>query len=452
MADARDPSRLRRNLRASTIDGAAYSVNVGVGETYLPAFLLAVGGGEIIAGLVASVPLVAGAIIQSISPIGVRRIGSLRRWVLLCATVQSFSFAPLIWMSITGADTVWLAFVSAAVYWASALGAGPAWNTWMGTIVPHELRAKFFSRRSRLAQFAVLLGLVLGGTLLHLGKHTGIHIRIFAVTFLIAACARFVSTLFLKVQSEHQPLPPHFRTVRPWELVRRLRRGGDARLLFYMLTVTLTVQVVGPYFTPYMLGEMHFSYVQYMTLVGASYTAKIIMLPIHGRLAHRFGAKRLLWLGGIGIVPLSSFWIFADSFAELLIVQLVAGCMWAAYELSTFLLTFERISEDERISVLTLYNVANAMLTASGAILGGLLLSTLGTDHAAYITLFAISALARCLTLLLLFRVAPMPLKALPLFIRTLALRPSAGSIDTPIVGGMPPGSGESGNDTPAQP
>lgn len=444
MADARDPSRLRKDLRASTIDGAAYSVNVGIGETYLPAFLLAVGGGEILAGLVASVPLVAGALLQSISPLGVRKVGSLRGWVILCATVQSFSFLPLIFMSITGADTIWLAFLSAAVYWASALGAGPAWNTWMGTIVPRELRARFFSRRSRIAQVAVLLGLVLGGSLLEIGKDAGIHIRIFAITFLIAACARFVSTLFLRAQSEIQALPPDFRIVSPWELVSRLRRGGDARLLIYMLAVTLTVQVVGPYFTPFMLGEMHFSYVQYMTLVGTSYMAKILMLPALGRLAHRFGAKRLLWLGGIGIVPLSSFWILADSFEKLLVVQLVAGCMWAAYELSTFLLTFEHIREEERTSVLTLYNVANALLTASGAILGGLLLSTLGTDHAAYITLFAVSASARCLTLLLLFRVAPMPIKALPLFIRTLALRPSAGSIDAPIVGGMPTQSEES--------
>ena len=43
------------------IDAAAYSVMVGCGETYLPAFALALGLGPIVAGMVASVPLLVGA-------------------------------------------------------------------------------------------------------------------------------------------------------------------------------------------------------------------------------------------------------------------------------------------------------------------------------------------------------------------------------------------------------
>ena len=46
------------------IDAAAYSVMVGCGETYLPAFALALGLGPIVAGMVASVPLLVGATVQ----------------------------------------------------------------------------------------------------------------------------------------------------------------------------------------------------------------------------------------------------------------------------------------------------------------------------------------------------------------------------------------------------
>jgi hypothetical protein len=56
--------QLRRNMAASTSDATAYGVMVGVGETFLPAFALAVGLGEITAGVVASVPLMAGGILQ----------------------------------------------------------------------------------------------------------------------------------------------------------------------------------------------------------------------------------------------------------------------------------------------------------------------------------------------------------------------------------------------------
>src|SRR6516164_11207901 len=78
---------LRKNLRNSVSDGAAFSVMVGIGETYFPAFVLALGMGEIAAGLVASVPLLVGAVLQMISPAAVAWLGSNRRWVIASVSV-----------------------------------------------------------------------------------------------------------------------------------------------------------------------------------------------------------------------------------------------------------------------------------------------------------------------------------------------------------------------------
>src|SRR5579872_6923159 len=58
---------LRKNLRNSVSDGAAFAVTVGIGETYFPAFVLALGMGEIASGLIASVPLLLGAFLQMVS-------------------------------------------------------------------------------------------------------------------------------------------------------------------------------------------------------------------------------------------------------------------------------------------------------------------------------------------------------------------------------------------------
>jgi MFS family permease len=442
----RELSQLRRDLRASTIDGAAFSATVGVGETYLPAFLLAVGSAEVVSGLIATVPVLAGAVLQLVSPVGVRWLRSAKRWVVACAATQTLSLIPLIVVASIGRAPVWPIFVIAAVYWGAGMGTGPAWNTWIGTIVPPELRAKFFARRTRICQVTILAGLLLGGALLQLGKGYGQPVAIFAAAFAIAAVARLVSVTFLSLQSEPRPMPTEPRRVSPVELVRRLRGGPDARLLLYLLAITVTAQIAGPFFTPYMLGEVRFSYVEYMILMGTSYAAKIVVMPALGRLAHRYGAQRLLWIGGIGLVPLSAFWLVSDSFTYLFGIQVIAGCAWGAYELATFLLIFETIHEEERTSVLTLFNLANAVLTVGGSLLGGALLKALGQDHDAYATVFAASAAARALTLLLLFRVAPVPFEVLPMMIRTLALRPSAGSLDAPIVASIPASPSEGNN------
>ena len=92
---APEPQGSRSDLRAITGDGVAFSLMVGAGETYIPAFALAVQAGETAAGLVSALPLLGGALLQLVSPWAIERLKSHRRWVVLCATIQAMSFAPL---------------------------------------------------------------------------------------------------------------------------------------------------------------------------------------------------------------------------------------------------------------------------------------------------------------------------------------------------------------------
>ncbi len=439
----RTPEPLKRDLRSSLADGAAFSLNVGLGETYLPAFLLAVGGAEVLAGLVSTVPMLAGAVLQLISPAGVRWFGSLRRWVVTCALLQSLAFAPLIAAAIFGRVPVALLFIVAAIYWGAGMATGPAWNTWIGTIIPPDVRARFFARRSRLCQMALLLGLLSGGLVLQYGEARGLSIAAFTLLFAIAGLSRLVSAIFLTRHSEPVRLPPDYR-VMPMAQVFRRGAGPHTRLLAYLLSVAIAANLASPFFTPFMLGPLGLTYVQYMTLIAASFMAKIAMLPALGRLAQRFGADRLLWIGGIGIIPLAGVWVLSHSFWFLLAMQLIAGCAWAAYELATFLLVFETIPERERTSVLTAFNFANALAVVGGSLAGGALLAALGAGDQAYGVVFVVSSAARALSLVLLVRLAPIPVKVVPIAIRVLALRPSIGGVDRPIVTSLPPQTGAS--------
>jgi MFS family permease len=158
----------------------------------------------------------------------------------------------------------------------------------------------------------------------------------------------------------------------------------------------------------------------------------------------RVGARRVLWFSGIGVLPLSSLWWFGESVMWLFVVQLIAGAVWAAYELTTFLLLFETIREEERTSVLTTYNLAHALFTVAGAGLGGWILSAMGTDINAYMAVFLISGCVRLPTLALLYRavrsipIPSIPREPVPVPIRIVAVRPQMGAIDRPILSGMP--------------
>lgn len=435
----RPQSRLQRDLALSTADGSAFSVAVGIGESYLPAFVLAIGGGHVPAGLVATLPMVAGAVLQLAAPAAIRRVGSLKRWVVLCAAVQSLSFVPLFAMALAGSARVGLVFLAAAVYWASGMSTGPAWNTWIASIVPGRLRAHYFAWRSRAAQISVFLGLLAGGALLQFGARHERAMIAFATLFLLAACARMVSTILLGRQSEPVGELPQLTRVSPADLARRLRSGQDARLLVYMLGVTFATQVAAAFFTPYMLGVLHFSYAQYMLLLAVSYASKIIAMPALGRFARAYGAHRLLVIGGLLVVPMAGFWVVSDRYWFLIAVQVAGGMAWGAQELGVLLLLFEAIRDDERTSMLTTFNFLNAVVLAAGSLIGAVVLGVLAKGAGAFMVIFVLSTILRVLTVPLLLRLKPSGQPVVDLPIRVLAVRPAGESIQRPVIAGLPP-------------
>jgi MFS family permease len=180
------------------------------------------------------------------------------------------------------------------------------------------------------------------------------------------------------------------------------------------------VQFSGPYFTPYMLKHLSFSYAAFVALFSASFIAKALSMTLWGWFARRHGARSLLWTGAISIVPLASLWNVSDSFAWLLLVQAASGAAWAAYELGFFLMFFDTLPNHQRTKMLTVYNLANTSAWFCGSLLGGWYLTACGATPAAYQTIFAVSTLGRCAALLLLWNVDRPLLVPCSLFLRSV--------------------------------
>jgi len=429
--------RLRCDLRVSIGDGAAFGGMVGFGETYLPAFALAIGLGELSSGLVASLPLAAGGVMQLISPACVQRLGSHKRWVLLCAIIQALTFVPLVIAAYAGRIGLALLLAIAAVYWAAGLAAGPAWNMWIGTLVPPPLRPRFFAVRTRASQALVMVGIVAGGLVLQSARTGGDALLAFLAVFAIAGGCRLVSAGFLAWQSEPVPLPAEMRSITWRELIVELRDSGGGRLLVYLVAVQAAVQIAGPFFTPFMLEQLKFDYLQFVALLAIGFLSKVAALTGWGQFAHRHGARQLLWIGAVGIAPISAGWLISQNFWWLMVVQLVGGITWAAYELAFFLMFFDSIPERDRTSLLTLYNFLNTTAWVVGSLLGGVLLFVAGATYFGYLLVFAVSAMGRCLALILLTRVSHYDVPATDIAVRTIAVRPGMASLDAPVLSSL---------------
>jgi len=412
---------LRRDLWVTTADAAAFSLMVGCGETYIPAFALALGLGPVAAGMTASVPVLAGAIFQLITPLAVARLGTNRGWCIACTSVQALSFVPFAWWAIRGQATLAELLVAASVYWAAGMAGAPAWNTWMGTLIPAGMRTAYFANRNRLGQFSVFIGFVLGGLILQWGEGHGVTLLAFSGLFIAAGICRLVSTMMLVSCREIAGAGERGRAGETHAVsdgpapaglcrdlgrtLRRLAESPSGPLVIYLWCLVFTAQFSAPYFTPYMLRERGFSYHAFMLVVATSFLSKALFLPSLGRLGSRIGSLGLLWAGGVSIIPLSLFWLPSANVAYLVAVQVLAGCCWACWELAVALLFFDAVPHRDRTGVITVYNLGLAIATVAGAAAGGLLLRTLGEDSLAYMAVFAVSSLLRMATLPLLRRV-----------------------------------------------
>ncbi len=420
------------------LDGTAFGGMVGFGETYFPAFALAVGLSEMEAGMVSSVPLIAGGLMQLASPTAVKLFKSHQRWVVIFAVMQALSFVPLIFAALIGSIGSGALLVVAAIYWGAGLATGPAWNTWIGTLVPRSLRPRFFARRTRISQAAVFAGFLCGGVLLQYAADGHYALQAFAVLFALAGCCRLFSAWMLWLHSEPVPLPADMLEISWKKIFHHLQASSGGRLLVYLVLLQGAIQMAGPFFTPFMLKQLNFSYTYLVALFCMAFLSKVVSLPFWGHVAKKVGARQLLWIGGIGIVPLSAAWLVSQQFIWLCAVQITSGFLWAAYELAFFLLFFESIPERERTSVLTLYNLLNTLAWVSGALLGGLILRLLDCSFQAYLLVFALSSVGRLAALPFLARVPRVVVDADELGFRTFAVRPGAASMDAPVLASLP--------------
>ena len=422
-------SVLRKDLRAISADGAAANIMVGIGENYLPAFVLALTASQVACGLTPTVPQVLGAILQLAAPYFVDRVRSYRRWVVLCAAIQAAVFLPLSAAALTGSMSQVAAFLVISLYWATGLAGGPAWNTWVATLIPERLRARLSAHRSRIAQGGLVLGILVGGLVLQSGAEWTRSLLPFALLFLVAGASRSASAVFLAIQGEPLPPAPTHGHYGFQAVLEPLVHGNHGRVLVYMLLAQVSVQISSPYFTPYMLCQLKLSYAGYVALTAAAYVARIAFLPIAGRMAARWGASRLLWIGALAITPMSVLWVPFQSFAPLLLIQGISGVAWSMYELAMLLVFVENIPADCRVGILTLFNLANALAILVGSLIGGAILSVVGETRETYWLLFTFSSLGRGAAVLVLAPLSRPAIAAVFRLLRSAAPRPAILSL-----------------------
>lgn len=429
-APAHAPREVQRALRMSLGEAASHAVMLGLSESWLGAFAIALGHEALALALLATVPLLVGALAQLVAAPLAELLGGRKALVITGAVLQAAAQIGFIVIATTGETRLWPLLLVKTTFWASGAVIAPAWGAWMGTLTEHVVRARYFAVRSSIAETALLLAFGGAGVWLH-GADPSSSLMRFTAMFAIALVARTVSALFLVVQWD-----PGAPADTPRESVPRrivgAAKGSRWRTAVYLGVMMFGGHVAIPFFTPYMLRVLRLDFGEFAFLLALSIFAKAVTFPLCHRVADRIGLRRLLIVSGFGVAALPLVWATFSSYGALVLVQLVGGMTWAGLEYASFQLLLQSSRSEHRLEFLALASALSGALQLAGALTGSAVLDQIG-----YAGLFVASALLRGIAIgVLVVVVRPLDFAArLPrVFVRLLGTRPNAGAIRTAVL------------------
>jgi MFS family permease len=121
-----------------------------------------------------------------------------------------------------------------------------------------------------------------------------------------------------------------------------------------------------------MLDGLRLDYLTFTVVNAAAVVGKVLSMPVWGRAADRFGARRVLGLTGflMPLVPL--LWLVSGTMGWLIAIQVYAGLIWGGFEVASFSFIFDTTSPQNRATCVAYYNMINGIALISGALLGAL--------------------------------------------------------------------------------
>jgi MFS family permease len=395
-ADRRtDPSR-RRSLRYSVIDGAFSASMIGFGESFFVAYALFLKAVTLQVGLLSSLPQALGSLLQLFSNRLIRLFGSRKRLVVTAAALQALMYLPVALVFFFGTFRVWILILFACLYWAFGTILGPAWNSWMGDLVNENRRGAYFGRRSKITGAATFLSFLTAGALLQrFGGGDRLQYTGFGLIFLLALTARVASVLFLSKMNEPAYTAPRVAEFGFLEFLGQAHRRNYGLFVLYLGLMTFAVALSAPFFTPYMLQDLRLDYLTFTMVNAVAIAAKVVSMPVWGRAADRFGARRVLSLTGYMIPLVPVLWLFSDRVGWLMLIQLYAGFVWGGFEISSFTFIFDTTTPQKRATCVAYYNVITGLALISGALLGSVLVRANDVFRSKYLFVFLVSGLLR---------------------------------------------------------
>lgn len=368
--------KVKKSLRYSLYDGAAFSVMDGLTASFITPFAVALNASVSLIAALTYVPQLAGAFIQLFTAKAVEILKDRRKILVVSSFLHAVLWIPLLLMpyAVPGQKYLLIVYVSLQTIIIQLMQ--PIGNSLLGDIVPKYERGRFFGLRNKVAGATSFVSALAAGLILNYfsPKHPFLG---FAILFAIAFFARVLSGVFKAMM--HDPVRDmgHAEKFSIFDFVKRMDKTNYGHFVIYITMFKFATYIAAPFFAVYMLKNLGFTYLQFTIIVAAELIASFIAMGIWGRLIDERGTKFVLYVSGM-LTPLIPFlWLFSSNFYYLVVIEMFAGLSWAGFNLSSSNFIFDAVKPENRVRCISYFKFFEGIAIVIGAALGGILIEHL---------------------------------------------------------------------------
>lgn len=391
---------IRRSLKYSLWDGLFSSMMMGVSESYLIPYGIALGATPAQVALLASVPPLVASVLQGFSAGVTQSVGSRTKLINFMVFLHALAWLPILLVpylferQMHTEAAAWPLLGALTLFAAVGAFSIPAWQSLLSDYIPLRSRGRYFGWRNRLQGLVMVAASVGAGLLLqYFGKDRLVG---FTILFVFAMVSRFFAWGCLTQMVEPFRKSTHDEYFSFLSFLRRMPRSNYGRFVLFVSSMSFAANLSAPLLSVFILRELHFGYAAYMTVVTTAALSGFLWQGVWGTYGDYFGNWRVIRVAGWGVAVIPLLWLVSRDLRFLVFVQLFGGCVWGGFSLLALNFMMESVSPQKKIRCLSYYNITNSVAVLAGASLGGWLVLRLPPLQGhSYLMLFLISCLAR---------------------------------------------------------
>ena len=340
----------QRTKILSVWEGSLWSIMWGLGESYIAPFALFLGAGNLTMAFIGTGPVLITAAAQLAGAVLLDRIGRRKPVILAGMTVQAAALIPLFSLPLLIPSYCMIILIACvAVYFFFSGLSAPPWMSLMGDIVETKERGRYFSNRSRIAMYFMTSSLMLAGIITNGWENIGFTAVGFGFAFGIASLARFTSLFFMRRHYDAPLGKQQFEdSFSLWDFLRGYRKSNFTKFTIAVALMNGTANIAGPFFSVYMLRDLHWSYLAYTFNMLVFLSSQTLFVRWWGAIGDRHGNRSVLMATGCLLPILPVLWIFSDTYLVLLCVQLLSGATWSGFNLAASNFIYDSVPQTRR--------------------------------------------------------------------------------------------------------